>query len=194
MLSDQFFIWDSEFREGYCVIQYPDGIPDRHLLAKGASMMETWGSDVACQMSPDYPKEIALSDNLHGGAVVVISKKLRDFAQAFAVGDPVEYLPLAIKNHKGRLASSDYFLMNPLKIVDCIDQAKSGVKWNKIRKTQISSVEQLVLQDVPGLSESHLFRLQHMPMVILVSRRMGEAMLAQRFTGLQFGELNDYRG
>jgi hypothetical protein len=194
MLSDQFLIWDSEYRKGFCVIQYPDGIADDLPLSQGLPMLEGWNSDVTCQMSSEFPKDIRLSDNSYGVPLVVISKGLRDFVKSIAVDDPVEYLPVAIKNHKGRLASSDYFIVNPLKVVDCIDQAKSGVKWNKILKTQISSVDQLVLKDVPGLIESHLFRLYHMPTVILVSRKLAEAMLAEDFTGLQFGELSEYRG
>jgi hypothetical protein len=52
---------------------------------------------------------------------------------------PTEYLPLAIYNHKRRLASPDYFVVNPLGTHDVLDLKASDIEWSdgdvvKIRK------------------------------------------------------------
>ena len=141
-----FVIWSKTYQEGFCVVKPPSGIKKAYQLDTGVSRAEGWPSDVACQMSPDYPKDIELSDNLFGARLAVVSGRI----QAALVGENVnhvEFLPLTILNHKGRVAATDYSIMNPLDICDCIDMEQSEVTRNPVDGESIMSCKRLVFRD-----------------------------------------------
>lgn len=44
--------------------------------------------------------------------------------------DPIEYFPIAIYNHKCRVASRDYFIINPIGAFDCLKLETSTItRW-----------------------------------------------------------------
>lgn len=193
-MSKNFLIWNRQYREGFCVIENPENVEKQNLLLKGVTMKDIWPDDAYCKMSASYPKDIQLSDNLYGSNFAVISFHASESLQSFAPNDEVEYLQVAIQNHKGRVASTDYFIMNPVSIVDCIDQGKSGVVWNKIAKDRISSCEELVLKDAAVPQSINIFRPRFMPKALVVRRNLATHLQSQGLSCLSFTELAEYRG
>jgi hypothetical protein len=124
----------------------------------------------------------------------VVSGRLKEQIAAADSAGQIEFLPVTILNHKGRVASEDYFFLNPVGSVDCIDIEKSGVEWNDIDDTVISSFEQLVLKEdavPPGVA---LFRPLHGTKTILVSRSLADRLETDGLTGLYFVEPDEYQG
>src|ERR1019366_10147436 len=169
-----FVIWNSQYNEGECVISNPAGFKDQFLLLEGVPLLNEWPEDVVCKMSPQYPKDVKLTDNLYGGNYAVISKRLKDKTVALAGASQVEFLPVSVLNHKKRVASKDYFVMNPVGTLDCIDIEKSGVVWNALNKGLISQVEQLILKGDVVPPEVGVFRPTNMAHVILVRRSLAD--------------------
>jgi hypothetical protein len=145
-------------------------------------------------MSSKYPKDIQLTDNLHGGSYIVISQCLKEQIATLAGASQIEFLPVVILNHKGRVASSEYFVLNPIGSVDCIDIEKSGAVWNAIDQTDISHFERLVLQNESVPAEVGMFRPTHRTRTILLRRSLAEKLSSNGFTGLHFLELAQFRG
>jgi hypothetical protein len=75
-------------------------------------------------MDANHPgkKLSALIGNSNG--LFIASRELKDVIEKHC-GDTVEYLPVSIFDHRKRLASKDYFVINPLVKVDCLDLQKS---------------------------------------------------------------------
>ena len=145
-------------------------------------------------MSPRYSRDIELSDNLYGGNYPVISKRLREALEASSAGTKMEYLPVTVVNHKGRVASKDYSLVNPLDVVDCIDADRSGIKWNALDENDISSCDRLVLRDDKVAPSISVFRPRFMLSAYLMRRSVAERLTGTGFTGLSFTEPEEYRG
>jgi hypothetical protein len=164
------------------------------MLAEGVSLLNQWPADVVCKMSPKYPKDIQLTDNLHGGSYAVISQRLKEQIATLAGAGEIEFLPVAILNHKGRVASSEYFVLNPVGSVDCIDIEKSGAVWNAIDQTDISHFERLVLQNDAVPADVGMFRLAHRTRTNLLRRSLAEKLSSDVFTGLHFLEPAQFRG
>jgi len=141
-----------------------------------------------------YPKDIKLSDNPFGSSYFVISNRVREALTLLAGNSNVEFLPVSILNHKGRLASKDYFIMNPLDIVDCIDQEKSGVVWNAINPNMISSCEKFVLKEDAIPENIGVFRPKFMLTSILIRREIAAKLSAPEMTGVFFVEPSKYTG
>jgi hypothetical protein len=187
-------IWDRHYTEGFCVVTRPEGFKEQGLLLKAVTLADKWPDNVVCRMDADYAKDIKLSDNVYGGSYRVVSSRLKDTLVALAGSSNIEFLPVSILNHKGRVASKDYFIMNPLDVIDCIDQEKSGVKWNVINTSAISSCRELVLSEGLIPADSVMFRPKFMLKITLVKREVAVKLLSTDLTGLFFLETSSYKG
>lgn len=191
---EDFVIWDSAYSEGFCVIENPEGFEDEFLLSEGVPLVEQWPARVVCRMDSEFPKDIQLPDNLFGAGYPVISQRLKGRLTSLAATSKIEFLPVVILNHKGRVASKDYFLFNPLGAIDCIDTEKSGVVWNSINPESISRVKQLVLKKDAVPAQVGVFRPEHLTRKILLRRSLYEGLAVDGVTGLMFAELAKFRG
>ncbi len=194
MSGTEFVIWDRAYREGFCVITKLQGFNDVWLLLKGVPLAEKWPDNVTFSMSPQYKKDIKLSDNLFGGSYRVVSGRVKEALTPLAGNSKIEFLPVSILNHKGRTASNDYFIMNPLDVIDCIDLEKAGVVWNAIDPSVISSVKEFVLKEDEIAKEQMIFRSKFIPKTIVVRRGIAAKLSASEMTCLSFVEPSIYTG
>jgi len=192
-MSDEFFIWEDDYEEGYCVIKPPVGIEKAYQLGEGKPRSADWPADARCEMDPDFPKDIQLADSLYGAGLRVASGKLKEFIQR-EQADHIEYLPLTIINHKGRIASKDYFILNPIGAVDCIDTQQSNVEWNPIDPELIDECDQLVIEGDQVPADRFVFRPKFLPSLILIRKVLAEKMKAQPFTGIFLKSPSEYIG
>jgi hypothetical protein len=188
-----FVIWGSTYSEGSCVIgRNPEGFPEPGLLIRGVKLFDQWPADVTYRMNPEYPKDIRLTDSLYGPINRVISLPLRRRLAELVAADESEFLPVTIVNHKGRVASKEYFFLNPVGCLDCIDVDKSGIVWNAIDSDRISRARHLTLRAEAVPSTSNLFRPAYMVGVTLLRRAVSDRLAADGFSGLKFSELGRY--
>ena len=192
-MAEQFLIWSSEYEEGRAVVRGPEGIKKAHQLSSGISRAEGWPTKVACRMSDEYPKDIELTDNLYGTGLTVISDRVKK-ALADAKVNGVEYLPVQVYNHKNKVASSDYAILNPLTVVDCIDTKASGVQWNDVEPELLDSCKKLVFKKGSVPETIQVFRPKHAEFVVLVRSTVAKALEKAKLTGLLFTDPLEFRG
>jgi len=185
-------IWRSTRGEDFCVIKDPE-IAKSSDLTRGITRLKSMEGPARCAMDPAFPKDVRLSDNLYGATMPVISLRLKTFLES-AVKNNVEYLPIELINHKGRVEHSEYFVMHPLEVVDCINQEASGVEWNRIAPDRISRCRGLVLNSeaIPG--DYNMFRPKYWGKLILIREDLVEALLKTDLTGLFFRPVAEYKG
>lgn len=193
MNGSEFLLWSSDYIEGSCVVKPPAGIEKAYQLDEGISRAKGWPADVACKMDPEFPKDIALVDNLYGAGAALVSERLRD-ALLKEQTKEIEFLPLRIVNHKGRTEPEPYFLMNPLGIVECIDIDASGVSWSRTDSSLISHCDQLVIEAEAVPESKKIFRPKHWSRLILVRASLFTKLRSAGFTGLVGEDPLDYMG
>jgi len=186
-------LWRNKYQEGFCVIKSPK-LERPWELSVGTSRAEDFPDDVECAMDDRFPKDLDLSDNLHGANVPVVSQQVKEIVQREAVDDLVEFLPVRIRNHKGRLEAETYFLLHPLKLVDCIDQGASGVKWNPLKEGLISRMKGMVLREENIPLDAKIFRIQYMGSNILVRDDLIQALEQANLRGLRFRSTDGFTG
>jgi hypothetical protein len=191
---NDFVIWAAGYYQGFCVIGKPKGFAQQFLLLDGVPLLDQWPEDVVCKMSPKYPKDIQLADNLYGCGLTIVSARLKERIAPGEDGGQIEFLPVTVLNHKERIASKDYYLVNPVGSVDCIDIEKSGVVWNAIDSTSISAFQQLALKEDAVPPAVAVFRPAYRTQTILARRSLADRLSADGFSGLFFREPADYRG
>ncbi len=133
---------------------------------KSWSYVISRGVRAASEEYPDEPK--VHMDEGHQGMVLpdlignvssmlVVSKRVKEvIASPELINDDVEYLPVWIYNHKGRLASKDYFLVNPVGSIDALDHEASDIK---MFEGDVVSLDKPVIDARKGMKAPDLFRL-----------------------------------
>ena len=87
---------------------------------------------------------------------------------------PVEALPIAILNHKKRVASQDHFILNPLGTHDCLDLGESELEE---RDGDIVDVTKYVFAQSKLEHIPHMFRVKERPRTIVLADDVLKAWL-----------------
>jgi hypothetical protein len=179
--------------DGVCAVTEALGVDDAFEVNRGISRAASWSEDAHVKMRSYNKRDIGLADCLVSiGGPPVVSKRL-GFALSERTPD-IELLPVKVLNPKDKVASEDHFVLNPLRIVDCIDEAASVVDRNALNPAFISSVEQLVLREAAVPPDVYLFRLGSWPSVLIIREAFAAELQAAGFTGLHFLDPLDFTG
>jgi hypothetical protein len=187
-----YVVWRADPTTDFCSLDVLDNVDDSYELKRGISRAQGFPASASFPMDPAHKKAIKLGDNLYTiENVLVISKPLKEFLESHQPLE-TEFLPVSIINHKGRLASADYFIVNPLSVQDCINKSKSTLDWNPIEKDLIASCEVLVLDKARIDPRYVLFRPRYMPTVVFLRRDVAEAAEAAGFEGMRFTDIDEF--
>lgn len=191
-MKSNYLIWDTALVEGACVLDKLSGLDNRLELNKGVRRAEGFPDDVSFCMNDDFPNDILLVDNLiNTDMLIVVSKGLKEFVEAKSPRD-VEYLPVSIIDHKGKTASADYFILNPVDPPDCLNYDESGAVMNPINKTLIDRVSSLSLREEIIEADRLVFRPRSFYKVTLIRKDLAEELDESGFVGNRWIELSKY--
>lgn len=188
-----FYVFLADQLPGICTLEEIENVERDYEASRGVARANDWPDDALMRMNRNQKKDVGLADVLFAPGHRVVSKRLREAIEA--AGEPtVEFLPITIMNHKDRVASRDYAVMNPLRIVDCIDVAASRVRWNAIDPSMISSVAALVLVPSAVPPAARVFRPKSWQSRVLIRKDLADELTAKGFTGMYFRDPLDFRG
>jgi hypothetical protein len=187
-----YVVWESKNEGNSCMLVPPEGIDRDWELLKGVPRAAGFPPDAIFRMSANHPRNLGLPDSLMNlASLTVVHRRLQHFLEAKALKN-VEYLPVTIINHKRRIASRDYFIVHAVTQQDCLDRSQSGIKYNAIIPTDISSVRALVLDSQRIDLDVRLFRIKSFGYPLIIDRALSQEILQTGFTGTAFLELDQY--
>lgn len=185
-------VWGTDPRTDFATLLAIENVDHDYRLKRGVAMAEEWPGDAAFRMDPAYPRDVALADAVDsqtGDGVPVVSPRLREALEALAPPD-VEFLPVTIFDHKGHVASDEYTVVNPVRVVDCIDQeATTTILWNTIDPELIAGAIGLTLDAARLDPDAALFRPRYMPTRVFARPDVAAHLDGGGFTGLLFRTL-----
>jgi len=185
-------LFQKQRKSPYCVLDYMDGYEDDFKLFKGISVSKEWPGDVSFPMDDDFKKLIKLSDHLDNQqSFIIASPKLRNVFEDENV-KYVEYLAIKVLNHKNRIASDDYCIVNSVTTQDCMDVEKSGVTWNRIVPEDIQKADHLTLDEAKIKTDATLFRVKGIRNAVFVRDDLAEKISERECTGMEFRDIGDY--
>lgn len=123
-------------------------------------------------MDAKYPKDVRLVDqpSVFGMGRVLLGSRVVDYLKPLEL-EEVRWLPVELRDHKGRVASTEYYLLHSELIVDGIDPAASGAMWNPIAPDSMSGWDELTLKD-DFVAPSLIFRLRHIECFTFVTEEL----------------------
>lgn len=191
----EYFVWKYQHRPGLCSFAALRNVDSDVVrgLTFGESVAKLFPADASFRMRPEKSRDVKLGDqphNIHG--MLIASPALCECLKAAEVTQ-VEYLPVKLINHKGKVVSEEYSIINPTRIVDAIDQDASRFKWNAL-DSEAMIVSELVLDPARLKSRDRIFRLKHKLAPIVVRGDLAESIENGNFVGPYMQPLADYSG
>jgi hypothetical protein len=192
-MTTDFVVWESTAGTKYCALGGLQGVPDEYEIKRGISRSLNFPDDAHFKMDKSFSRQVALADSLSNlEGMVVVSPQLRGFLEAEALPS-IEFLRVSILSHKERVASTDYCIVNPLQIVDCIDQGRSEIVWNRIDPTLISGCTRFTLDSSLAAAGGPLFRPRYLENLVLVKAELAARIVERGFAGVDFTEIDRFQ-
>jgi hypothetical protein len=174
----------------FCMLENsPDGtVSINYRMAEGEPMGADYPADARWRMSDDYkgiklPTLIGCLDS-----ILVLLKPAMEILRETGVA--MECLPFTLLNHKGRVASEDYFIVNPLGSVECLDLAKSDIEWMDDQVGgDVIHVYECVLDAKKMSAIPAVFRVKEDPSIIILNETVAERLQALKPTNVYLTEL-----
>lgn len=188
----EYFVLKSSAKGGFAGLEYLENVKNSYEVDKGNKLLDTWSTDASFSMNREHPNQTLIPDsfsNLDGMNVISEKCKIRI---SDLISKDIEFLPVKIFDHNNAQLQDTFFILNPLKVVDCIDQEQSKIKWNNIDPDKISSCLRLVLKEETLEHAPPIFRIKHMSEVILVSEEIADKLEDSELKGLRLVEIDEF--
>ncbi|PTL80011.1 imm11 family protein [Vitiosangium sp. GDMCC 1.1324] len=161
----------------------PEGMELRsYCMARGRRATPYYPKEAMVSLREDHPG-IKLSSLLgNTNSYLIVHKDMKEVIAEHCQGIEVEYLPFDLYDHRKRLYSRDYFFINPIGTLDCLDPVASGVKIGS--QGGVIHVGRRVLAPKKSANLPPLFRPKEKPAAYIVSESLAQALKDKGFTNV----------
>ena len=144
-----YFRWFDSREKNNCFLCSLRGQKKEGELRRGEPLAAQRKKPYLYAMDDEYPRNIKLTDHLLNDAyVIVASPRLRDLLVE-RLGKAIEVLPVHIEDHKKRIASKDYSIINLLDRQECLAVQESLPSYSTIDGREVlTGVQRLTID--PG--------------------------------------------
>lgn len=162
---------DSDF----CIIGSPVDNADEFdfKLSLGISALADQEEEIGLHMSDMLPESIQIPSLVANTlSYFIASSQVKHIISSLNV-DPIEYFPVVIYNHKRRVASRDYFIINPIGAFDCLELEASTITWVE---GEAAVIDEYVLDPNKIKKAPDLFRIPEEPSTYVMSGLLVKAL------------------
>lgn len=168
----------------YCLLMDDPRVhPKPFRLTKGIR------TDNECQPGAKYPMSrehpgMGVPDCVNNAfGLFMISAKLKALLEAEA-GLEAEFIPIVILNHKGRVASNEHVIANPIGSIDCVNAKATVGSKSDLPPGTYHSIAKLVLDPERIPADRRLFRISARPRIIVIRDDLKQVFAAAGITGM----------
>lgn len=146
---------------------------EAHRAAVGKSIAGAWPADATMQLPEENPgmRLTSLLGNTFN--YLIVEPAVVAVIAAHCSGVPIERLPFTLLDHRGRVHSRDYLVLNPLGDWDALDLAASEIVFVG---TQIARITKLVLDPEKSSAAPALFRLAQQRQLLVINEALADAL------------------
>ncbi|WP_342377434.1 hypothetical protein NVS55_39030 [Myxococcus stipitatus] len=169
--------------DGGYIESYPRNSPADWRFDEGTSLIREFPRRAAIQFSDNYPDARRLYDfQTNILSAMIVSGRVRKILESLEITN-AEYLPVAVKNHKGEVVAEDYAFVNLVGAEDAIDAEKSIYEMDSLAKDQIGWLKKLAIKESGIRPESKMFRCTMDRRLILIREDVLAAFQKEGLTG-----------
>lgn len=126
-------------------------------------------------------------DYFKSGGKQVISPRAKNLFDRFDVN--AEYFPVQMNFPRSNLGSQDYFIMNPLCVLDCVDEEQSIIRRSKPNGV-VSRIDKLVLKHAE--LEPDLFLLKRYTYITCITAGLADGLRSMGATNVRLRTVEEY--
>ena len=193
-MNDSFFVWAAKIEPNAVVLVDMEGFDKSYELDVGVLQGDSFPSSVTLRMDSRKPSHTILLDSVKNtDGVVIISTVMKEVLDKQGLTD-VEFLPVALIDHKGRELDDAYYIFHPVNNIDCLDLSNADPEWDDIDDSIIASVNRLVIDGTKLPDDKKYFRPAHYAARPIVAKALVDVILKEGFTGVQFLPVSEIKG
>lgn len=159
-----------------------------HLPALGKPASPHYPADARISLEEEYPGMELASVIGNTQNYFIANQAVRAEVERLTDGAEIEYLPFTLINHKGRVHSTDYVIINPLGTFDCLDLNASTVTYTSdgdVLKVEKAVLSREKVEDAPAL-----FRISEEAAMYVLREDLARACYERGFTNVFLTELS----
>lgn len=194
IMTLKYFVLKRKYDETNVIIQdIPSNLKKKYQLLKGIARLSDWPEDIILEFSKQRSEGMNLTDYVENSfGWLLISNRFKRVLEEFGAAS-IEYLPVKIKNHKGRIAGEAYWIGNFLVLTEAVDRNLSMFEADALDENQIFRFDKLVLRDDVLNSNPLIFRLKEQPRMVIARQDLVERFEKEGLTGVKFIETNRFK-
>jgi hypothetical protein len=164
-------------------------LKNKYRMAGGEPAGAEYPPDARIYLQPESPgiKLPSLLGSQTG--YLIMNAGMKTAMEAFDLGN-VELLPFTLYDHKKRVLSKDYWIVNPIGSLDRLNRSASVIKLLDNDPNQIIAVKKFVLDAKKVAQGPDLFRVPEARFQYFVSERIAAAWQAGKFTNVYLDEVD----
>lgn len=160
------------------------------------SSRASWGKP----LGKDFPKDAKLFMNKENPGiklspllgtsrnVLIGSREFKEAVEKHCKNE-IEYLPFTLYDHRKRVHSRDYFIINPIGTLDCLDLKESDIDWDDEDPDEVLGINEMVLDHKKVKDAPQLFRVDLEPSAYVVGLELAREFKAHNFSNIFWAEL-----
>ena len=165
-----------------------------YCLARGERIGDRYPADAKIYLQPKSPG-IKLSSLIgNTNRYLIVNTDVKNVILEHCAQSDFEVLPFTLYNHKKRIHSSDYWIINPIGYLDCVNRAASQIEYLDTDPTKIVDVDKFVLDPKRVKNAPDLFRVPEDREKYFISARLAKAFQDRRFTNMILTEVDQVEG
>lgn len=183
-------VWDFQEVADAFVLDKLKNVKNTLSITRGKPQVD-FAQDAYFTVDPDFPNNVKLIDCFWTiYRLTVVSPKVREVLQGFSAPN-LEFLPVKILNHKGRLAG-EYFILHSIGLVDALDIEKSQAKWDEDDPSTVDAFQRLVIREDAVDPSLCIFKLKQYQRNFVVRPDVAQALVEARCTGIRWIECEKF--
>ena len=168
----------------------PDGLGlYTYCLTKGVPIANRYPEDAGIYLQPESPG-IKLSSLLgNTQRYLIVHNDMKNIIEKYC-DCKMEILPFTLYDHKRRVLSKEYWIVNPLGTFDCVDKDKSEIVYLDNTKADVVTVDRFVFEAQKLAEAPDLFRVPEYPTRYFISEDLAKAFQDENFTNIFLLEID----
>jgi len=159
------------------------GLPG-YCLSIGERIGERYPADAKIYLQPKSPGLQLCSLIGNTRSYLIVNTEVKDVILEHGSPSDLEVQPFTLYDHKKRILSSDYWIVNPIGYLDCVNRTASTIRYLSTDPNKIVAVRKFVLNTNRLESAPDLFRVPEDPKKYFISARLGKAFQDRKFTNV----------
>ncbi|UII34668.1 hypothetical protein LVD17_12700 [Fulvivirga ulvae] len=162
----------------------------RYNLSWGIQSKDWMLEKMEFQLDPD--SGVKITDSIPNTlGLKIVSEKLKLILEETALN--IEFFEVDIRDAKGKLVESTYYIANLLDVVECMDLKKSRYKRSILKESHMGRIDYLAIREKAIEEKISIFRLAEMPRLHILSEKLGiKIKRLEGCTGMDFIGVEDF--